>query len=70
MEQAQDHTFFFLLFIIICLAFILISIDISSLPMILDLLNNSKLLKNKHTEKQPNKNIASPGVAPKAAELG
>lgn len=38
--------------------------------MILDLLNNSKLLKNKHTEKQPNKNIASPGVAPKAAELG
>lgn len=37
--------------------------------MILDLLNNSKLLKNKHTEKQPNKTL-SPGVAPKAAELG
>lgn len=30
--------------------------------MILDLLNNSKLLKNKHTEKQPNKTLRVQGL--------
>jgi len=36
--------------------------------MILDLLNNSKLLRTKQKKYQPNKTL-SPGVALKAAEL-